>query len=110
MKLRYVIKYVADMQKAVAFHRDALGIPLRFESPHWTEFLASEEITLALHPESGANPAGKVQLGFAADDLDSLYANREQLGLTFTAPPAMQRGVKLASFLDSEGVEQRVSG
>jgi len=32
-KLRYVIKFVADMNKAVEFHRDVLGLQLKFESP-----------------------------------------------------------------------------
>ena len=33
MKIAYVVKYVADMDAAVAFHRDRLGLPLRFASP-----------------------------------------------------------------------------
>jgi catechol 2,3-dioxygenase-like lactoylglutathione lyase family enzyme len=33
MKLNYVIKYVADMNEAVAFYRDTLGLELRFQSP-----------------------------------------------------------------------------
>src|SRR5215469_17306884 len=31
-QLRYVIKFVADMDKAVKFHRDVLGLKLKFES------------------------------------------------------------------------------
>jgi catechol 2,3-dioxygenase-like lactoylglutathione lyase family enzyme len=32
-QLRYVIKFVADMDKAVKFHRDVLGLKVKFESP-----------------------------------------------------------------------------
>ena len=32
-QLRYVIKFVADMDKAVKFYRDVLGLTLKFESP-----------------------------------------------------------------------------
>ena len=32
-QLRYVIKFVGDMDKAVKFHRDVLGLKLKFESP-----------------------------------------------------------------------------
>ena len=32
-KLSYVIKFVADMDRAVAFYRDTLGLPLKFQSP-----------------------------------------------------------------------------
>jgi len=60
-KPRYVIKFVADMDKAVKFHRDVLGLKLKFESPAWSEF-ATGETTLALHPSSDKNPAGKVDL------------------------------------------------
>lgn len=37
-KLRYVIKFVADMRKAMNFYRDVLGLQLKFESPGWSEF------------------------------------------------------------------------
>jgi hypothetical protein len=50
-QLRYVIKFIADMDKAVKFHRDVLGLPLKFESPGWSEF-STGETTLALHPAS----------------------------------------------------------
>jgi len=63
MKLGYVIKFVADMNRAVKFHRDVLGLPLKFESPGWSEFVTGET-TLALHPASEKNPAGTVELGF----------------------------------------------
>ena len=47
MKLAYAIKFVADMDRAVAFHRDVLGLMLKFQSPGWSEFLTGET-TLAL--------------------------------------------------------------
>ena len=42
MQLSYAIKYVADMGKAIAFHRDVLGLELKFESPFWSEFATGE--------------------------------------------------------------------
>lgn len=65
MKLTYVIKFVGDMDRAVAFHRDTLGLPLKFTSPHWSEF-ATGETTLALHPASEKNPPGPSNLGLAS--------------------------------------------
>src|SRR5437016_2685890 len=38
MRVNYAIIFVSDMKRAVSFYRDVLGIPLRFESPGWTEF------------------------------------------------------------------------
>ena len=55
MRLNYAIKFVADMDKAIAFYRDTLGLELKFASPFWTEF-ATGETTLALHPASDENP------------------------------------------------------
>ena len=109
MRLTYAIKYVADMDKAVAFHRDILGLTLKFASPFWTEF-DTGGTTLALHAASNEHPAGGVQLGFGADDLAAFYAAREANGVTFTAPPAPMHGSMIARFLDSEGAETSVSG
>ncbi len=109
MKLTYAIKFVADMDTAVAFHRDTLGLPLGFQSPWWTEF-ATGETRLALHPATPEHPIGSVQLGFGVDDLDTFYAAREVAGITFTEAPRVQFDAKLATFLDSEGAPCRVSG
>lgn len=57
-RLRYVIKFVADMDTAVKFYRDVLCLKVTFESPGWSEFL-TVETTLALHPASEKNAAGK---------------------------------------------------
>jgi catechol 2,3-dioxygenase-like lactoylglutathione lyase family enzyme len=109
MRLGYAIKYVSDMDKAVAFHRDTLGLDLKFASPFWSEF-ATGDTTLALHAASDDHPAGSVQLGFASDDLNAFYAAREANGIIFTQPPAMMHGTPLARFLDCEGAETSVSG
>jgi len=71
-QFRYVIKFVTDMNKAVKFYRDTLGLQLRFESPSWSEF-ATGETTLALHPASDQNPAGKVEFGFTVADVEAFY-------------------------------------
>jgi lactoylglutathione lyase len=109
MRLAYAIKYVADMDKAVAFHRDILGLPLKFQSPFWSE-LATGETTLALHAASPEHPPGTVQLGFNTEDLAGVYARREEMGLTFTSPPTPQHGTLISRILDSEGAETSLSG
>jgi predicted enzyme related to lactoylglutathione lyase len=108
-RLTYVMKFVADMDAAVAFYRDRVGLTLRFQSPGWTEFDTGES-TLALHPASGQNPAGSVQLGFGVPDLDAFYREKSQEGVVFTVPPEHLHGTHLARFLDCEGAEVSVSG
>src|SRR5205809_7469445 len=109
LKLAYAIHFVADMDRAVAFYRDTLSLPLKFASPFWSEF-ATGETTLALHPASAENPAGGVQLGFTADDLADFYARRDALGLDFIQPPTEMDGVHIARFRDIDGAEISVSG
>ena len=38
-QLDYTMVVVSDMQRSVEFYRDTLGIPLKFQSPDWTEFI-----------------------------------------------------------------------
>ncbi len=109
MKLNYAIKFVADMDAATAFHRDVLGLKPGMQSPWWTEF-ETGETRIALHPATDKHPAGSVQLGYGADDLDGFYAARDAKGVTFTEPPRDQFGRRIATFLDSEGAECRISG
>ncbi len=101
-QLRYVIKFVANMDKAVKFHRDVLGLKLKFESPSWSEFVTGET-TLALHPASD-RLAGKVELGFTVADVEAFYREMSAKGVLFSMPPKKQDfGGVLAQFVDSEG-------
>jgi lactoylglutathione lyase len=110
MKLSHVIEFVADMDRAVKFYRDVLNLPLKFQSPGWSEF-ATGETTLALHPASDKNPAGRVELGFTTAALEKFYQDMTAKGVQFSIPPTKQDyGNLLARFVDSEGGHCSVSG
>ena len=109
MQLTYAIKFVADMDRAVAFHRDVLELSLKFQSPEWSEF-ATGQTTLALHPATPDKQAGTVELGFASDDLGGFYARREALGVDFTKPPAEMHGMHIAQLRDPDGADTSISG
>jgi len=109
MQLTYAIKYVADMDRAIAFHRDVLGLPLKFQSPEWSEF-ATGQTTLALHHSTPDKKAGTVELGFASDDLAGFYGRRDELGVEFSRPPTEMHGVHIAQFRDPDGADTSVSG
>ena len=109
MKLTYVIKYVGDMNDAVAYYRDTLGLPLKFQSPGWSEF-ATGETTLALHVASDEHPAGSASIGLRVDDIDAFYGERDAKGIEFTSPPTDTFGHKIARFKDLDGAECSVSG
>jgi lactoylglutathione lyase len=74
------------MNKAVKFYRIILGLRLKFESPGWSEFVTGET-TLALHPVSDKNPAGKVELGFTVADVEAFYRDMSAKGVLFRMPP-----------------------
>src|ERR1700745_793907 len=100
-QLRYVIKFVADMDKAVKFYRDVLGLNLKFESPGWSEF-ATGEITVALHPGQESSRQGRT--GVTCRGCRGLLPGHERQGRSVhhAAEEAGFRRV-LAQFVDSEG-------
>jgi lactoylglutathione lyase len=108
-KLAYVIEFVGDMDRAVAFYRDMMGLSLKFQSPGWSEF-ATGETVLGLHPASEKNPAGKVEMGFTVPDLKQFYADLTAKGVKFPMPPTHVEDVGglLAQFEDSEGAQVSV--
>src|SRR5689334_1778857 len=108
-RLGVVMIHVSDMDRSVAFYRDVLGIPLKFESPFWSEF-ATEGVTLALHGGAEANPgvpqlappAGTIALGWNVPDLDATAAELRSRGVRFAMEPQDRReeGIRLAVILD----------
>jgi lactoylglutathione lyase len=109
MQLTYAIKYVADMDRAVTFHRDVLGLSLKFQSPEWSEF-ATGQTTLALHQATPDKKSGTVDLGFASDDLGTFYGRRDALGVEFMQPPTEMHGLHIAQLRDPDGAETSISG
>lgn len=108
-QLTYVIKFVADMSKAVAFYRDTIGLNLKFQSPEWSEFITGPT-TLALHAASPENPAGTARIGFGVPDLARFHDDLVGKGVRFSRPPKKEHGHTLAGFLDVDNVEVSVSG
>jgi lactoylglutathione lyase len=109
LRMAYVIKYVADMDRAVAFYRDTLGLVLKFQTPEWSEF-ATGATMLALHPATPDYPAGMTMVGFRDDDFQAFCDEKAAAGVIFTKPPREEHGVHLTEFLDSEGAAVSFSG
>lgn len=109
MKLAYAIHFVDDMNRAVAFYRDTIGLPLKFSSPEWTEF-ATGSTTLALHAASKENPAGTTHLGLHADDIAGAHRQLKSIGVRFTREPTPEHGITLAEFVDPDGARVSLSG
>lgn len=109
-KLSHIIEFVADMDRAIHFYRDVIGLPLKFQSPAWSEF-ATGQITLALHAASEKNPPGSLEMGFTVPDLRQFHTEMTGKGVRFSMAPAKQDfGGMLAQFVDSEGASISVNG
>jgi catechol 2,3-dioxygenase-like lactoylglutathione lyase family enzyme len=109
MQITYAIRYVSDMERAVAFYRDQLGLTVKFSSPGWSEF-ATGATTLALHPATAENPAGSTELGFGVKDLQEFFETKSAAGVKFPLPPTKQDfGGVLARFEDSDGAVSSVA-
>jgi len=81
MRLNHVIVYCSDMNRSIAFYRDQLGFPVKFESPEWTE-LHSGSTTIALHIAKPTErprvaheevKAGEAHLGLEVLDIEKFY-------------------------------------
>ena len=109
----YTMIVVSNMDRSVEFYRDKLGIPLRFQSPDWTEF-DTGATTLALH--GGGVPgesrgdqskaAGTCSIGFNVANVDQTYQELKAKGITFVMPPTQREGepIKLTVCLDPDGL------
>jgi lactoylglutathione lyase len=113
-QIDYTMVIVSDMARSIAFYRDKLGIPLKFESPDWTEFQTGAT-TLALHgggvkqesvQTDQSKLAGTCSIGFNVENIDKTYEELKARNINFVMPP-MQRegeGIKLAVCLDPDGL------
>jgi lactoylglutathione lyase len=109
----HAIIFVSDMARSTAFYRDVLGLPIRFESPEWTEF-DTPGSTLALHLADGSNPArfwqnsipaGACNLGFTVEDIDAFHQDMIAKGIPCLQPPEEEDfGGKLAGYADPDGL------
>lgn len=97
-----------DVERAVAFYRDTLGLPFLFAAPPRLAFFDCDGVRLMLStPEPGFDHPGSV-LYFAVEDIQHLHDTLRSRGVTFRTEPhriatLADREVWLADFEDSEG-------
>ena len=116
MRVNYAIIFVSDMKRSLVFYRDVVGLPLKFDSPEWSEF-STEGATLALHrAERRADvshdaelPAGHCRPGLSVRDLDAFHSRMLEHDVTCTQQPKDLFGSKIAQYLDPDGLAISVS-
>jgi len=112
VRVNYVIVFVSDMNRAVAFYRGALELPMRFESAGWTEF-ATEGATLALHAaeQSSAEPRGpldggpgRCRPGLSVANLDEFHKRMLERKVRCVQEPREVFGARVAQYADPDGL------
>ena len=112
MRVSYAIVFVSNMKRAVSFYRDVIGLPLRFESPGWTEF-ATDGATLALHVSESPNsdketsshlPAGRCRPGLSVPNLDEFHKRMVENDVPCIEEPKEMFGARIAQYVDPDGM------
>jgi methylmalonyl-CoA/ethylmalonyl-CoA epimerase len=97
-----------DIDRAVRFYRDTLGLPFLFSAPPALAFFDCNGVRLMLtRPEPPFDHPGSI-VYFAVDDIQAMHETLRSRGVVFGSEPRRiatlaDRDVWLASFEDSEG-------
>ena len=112
MRVNYAIVFVSNMKRAVSFYRDVIGLPLRFESPGWTEFV-TDGATFALHASEGSSaeredpqhvPAGRCRPGLSVPNLDEFHKRMLEKNVPCIQEPKEIFGARIAQYVDPDGL------
>jgi predicted enzyme related to lactoylglutathione lyase len=108
VRVTYVNVFVRDLDRALAFYRDALGLELQYAAPeHGYASLAAGPIRLGIGvvgPEQEELVGRHSGVGFEVDDLAAEHRRLVALGVTFPMAPARQPwGATMALVADPDG-------
>jgi len=99
---------VHDLQRATAFYRDTLGLPLLFTAPSLAFFDCGGVRLMLGHAETPELDHPSSVLYFRVSDLDAAHQRLVDLGVQIVAPPRLIAPMPtydlwMNSFRDSEG-------
>ena len=108
--------YVTDMERAVAFYTEKLGLNLKVRvGTEWAELDAGKGLVIGLHlarPPATvpAGTAGSINIELAAaGKLDDIVAEMKRRGVVFKGETQEWPAVRLATMLDPDGNEVLVA-
>jgi catechol 2,3-dioxygenase-like lactoylglutathione lyase family enzyme len=100
--------FVGDMDAAVRFYTDALGLKLleRYGN-HWASIDCGHGLTIGLHPASAQSPAGRVgsmTIGFySSEPIREAVAKLKARGVVFRGDIVDDTQLLIANFQDPDG-------
>ncbi|MEY3773658.1 MAG: hypothetical protein RLZZ129_438 [Verrucomicrobiota bacterium] len=87
-RLGQISHAVNDIETAVKFLRDAVGLKLLFQAPPNLAFFALGEVRLMVtKPEGGSNAGANSTLYFKVDDIEAERATLQSRGVKFEDEP-----------------------
>src|SRR5207247_998558 len=98
---------VADMDRAVEFYSEKLGLELKVRyGNEWAEVM-TPGITLGLHlaraPISRSDPNIGISIGLEVDDIEAAVKQLTDKGIAFSSPIRETNDLRQASFTDPDG-------
>jgi predicted enzyme related to lactoylglutathione lyase len=93
---------VRDMDRAVGFYRDSLGLEVVEHDGDWSEVTAGDQRIGLNEGESPAGDGGAV-IAFGVDDIDATVESLKGEGVEFADEVSEHPWGKIAPFKDSEG-------
>jgi catechol 2,3-dioxygenase-like lactoylglutathione lyase family enzyme len=100
---------VDEIDKAVAFYRDTLGLPVKYESADWVELDAGNVIVALRRYGSGPEGRPELRVGegativFEVDNIRAVKSWLEDEGVKFIGDVFEYGSVRLAAFEDLNG-------
>jgi catechol 2,3-dioxygenase-like lactoylglutathione lyase family enzyme len=98
---------VSDLERAVRFYQEILGLHLDFRAGEEWAQLSGPGITVGLHPRKPGRkskpPSEDISLGFEVVHLDQAMAMLHGKGVKFAPEIQDDPGVRIAFFSDPDG-------
>jgi methylmalonyl-CoA/ethylmalonyl-CoA epimerase len=99
---------IQDLDRAVAFYRDALGLPFLFQAPPGLAFFQCGEVRLLLSRSEGADSVHASVLYYKVADIQQAYAKLQARQVKFIVTPHLiaklpDHDLWMVFFYDSEG-------
>lgn len=114
--LGYVVLFVEDLEKTLAFYRDKVGLPVRFQDKGYAELVVEgskfallarsrvAELTGDAHTARPASGAHETSVTLLVEDVDRAHRDLTGRGVPFLSPPKDRPwGQRTACFHDPDG-------
>ncbi len=99
--------YVTDMDRAVRFYSETLGLKLAYRfGDHWAAVELGKGLTIGLHPASAESPAGHGGMSIGLElsgDIHEAMRMLESKGVKFEGPVNSGKSGSFVGFKDPDG-------